>query len=792
MSLESPMALFAALIATFLAGVLSAQQPPSVLLAPPDLLRGFSLSGGTAQSLLLPLIQDRPFTVDVALDGIVQTLELAPHDVRSPDFHLLVDDGRGLRQLPTPASVTFRGAVRGHPESSVAASLVAGQLWALVALRDGTQYGIQPMSEVNHGLPREAHIVYRGRDVIRSDVRCGAATAPPPLRRGGGDAGPAALKRAEIAVDADLAYLNRYGGNATTVHNNITSVINSMGVIYRRDVEIDYDITAIIVRTVNIYSWTGNLCDLHDQFANYWSSNHGGVRRDVAHLFTGEGSFSGVVGCAYLGVVCTGLAYGSSKAYSSNLSTNVGLVSHEVGHNWNARHCDSTSPCNIMCSTINGCSRNIASFAPASIGSIIAFKDTRNCLGDPIAFDMDWNLGIDVRSVFTGDFNGDGKADVGALVGTSDWRFRMSSGTGWQSADPRWDLSWDMGPGVRSVFTGDFNGDGKADVGALVGTSDWRFRMSSGTGWQSADPRWDLSWDMGPDVRSVFAGDFDGDGKADVGALVGTSDWRFRMSSGTGWQSADPRWDLHWDVGPALRFPIAGDFSGDRRADIGRLSGTANWQFRLSLGDRFEQSSVIPVASWQMAPTSTTSYAPRVIVVTGQRLDSVIGVTVGMQSVPYVFSSLQATIEFTPPSPGPIGSQPVSLINLGGASVPLPLAVSGNHPSVLVIPDPMLRGFSNLLRIHSDASWGAILILSPSNLPSSLPGIVSLGIGSGFTQLFTLGLLMCGGDGAAGLDFLVPPSLPPGLTLYWQAITLDPSNVVPPLETSSVQSAILR
>jgi len=572
------------LLATTLVAALSAQQAPVVLPAPPDLLAAFSLRNGTAQGVLLPLAGGQPFQAVVVLGGRTCTLALSPYDVRTADFRLLVDDGTALRQLPTPPSVTFRGEVRGQPGSAVAASLIAGQLSATVVLADGTSWAVQPVSAVNPALPREIHVVYRMSDVIGPEGHCGVATPPQlvPHGMGGGTGpGPAALKIAEIAADADRAYYARYGSNTTTVQNQVTSIINSMGVIYRRDVEIDYTITTIIVRTSNIYAWNGDLCNLLGQFANYWASNHGGVRRDVAHLFTGEGSFSGVIGCAYLGVVCTGSAYGSSKAYSSNLSTNTGLVSHEVGHNWNAPHCNSSSPCNIMCSGLGGCSGNIGAFAPVSISTIVAFKNTRTCLTD-----------------------------------------------------------------------------------------------------------------------------------------------------------ATP---------PAIAF---------------------------------------------LNPTSVTAFEPQQVTVTGTRLDSVSSVSVGGRNV--AFTPVNSiTLRFTPPSPSTIGAQPVIARNGAGPSNPVNLTVTGNHPSVVTATQIMLRAFPNRIEVHSDVGWLALLLLSTSNAPSVLPGIVSLGLGNSFTELIDLGTLQCGPDGANFFILTPPMSVPSGLTLYLQAITVDPQNLTTPLETSNVRQAQL-
>jgi len=121
-----------------------------------------------------------------------------------------------------------------------------------------------------------------------------------------------------------------------------------------------------VVRTSPFYFPTGG-GDLLDQFVNEWNTNMGSVERDLAHLMTGKpGSLIEYGGLAYVGTVCTSLAYGWSMDSDA-------IVGHEVGHNWGAGHCHDTEPCNNMC---GGC----LYIAPKTKDIIVAFRDTRTCL----------------------------------------------------------------------------------------------------------------------------------------------------------------------------------------------------------------------------------------------------------------------------------------------------------------------------------------------------------------------------------------------------------------------------
>ncbi|MGW8064740.1 S1 family peptidase [Streptomyces ziwulingensis] len=214
-----------------------------------------------------------------------------------------------------------------------------------------------------------------------------------------------------------------------------------------------------------------------------------------------------------------------------------------------------------------------------------------------------WNAKL--SKTFSGDFNGDGRSDVGVLYDygaredgggnrTGLWTF-TSTGSGFGEPVKVWDSadggSWSWSR--SEVVAGDFDGDGRDDVGVLYDygaldgggnrTGLWTL-TSTGSGfgkpvrvWDSADGgSW--SWSR----SEVVAGDFDGDGRDDVGVLYDygaldgggnrTGLWTF-TSAGSGfgkpvrvWDSADGgSWT--WSRSKV----VAGDYNGDGRDDVGVL-----------------------------------------------------------------------------------------------------------------------------------------------------------------------------------------------------------------------------
>ncbi|MEV5241150.1 FG-GAP-like repeat-containing protein [Streptomyces cinnamoneus] len=207
----------------------------------------------------------------------------------------------------------------------------------------------------------------------------------------------------------------------------------------------------------------------------------------------------------------------------------------------------------------------------------------------------------------TGDFDGDGKADVAMLTdyGQKDGRSQAAlwvytaGGDGFK--EPR--SVWETGTGgidswrwdASKLTSGDFNGDGKTDIGVLYNygktedgrnkTGLWTF-TSNGSGFSGPDKVWESgsgawkSWNW--ESSKAVTGDFNGDGKTDVAVIYngGYNNGRNEStlltftSSGNGfnapvkvWESGPVSWN--WN---SMKL-AAGDFNGDKKTDLALLYG---------------------------------------------------------------------------------------------------------------------------------------------------------------------------------------------------------------------------
>jgi uncharacterized protein YjdB len=169
------------------------------------------------------------------------------------------------------------------------------------------------------------------------------------------------------------------------------------------------------------------------------------------------------------------------------------------------------------------------------------------------------NPGTYVRCIAVGDFNGDGIADL--VVGSS-YNLSVLAGNGDGSFQAPVVLTYGL---FYSVVVGDFNGDGKADVAAayytfgqlyvLLGNGDGSFQFSA-------------SYVTGTYPRSLVAGDFNGDGKTDlaVANFGGVAGGSVTVLSGTG--SGTFQTPVNYPSGRNPDAIAAGDFNGDGQADL--------------------------------------------------------------------------------------------------------------------------------------------------------------------------------------------------------------------------------
>jgi murein DD-endopeptidase MepM/ murein hydrolase activator NlpD len=210
--------------------------------------------------------------------------------------------------------------------------------------------------------------------------------------------------------------------------------------------------------------------------------------------------------------------------------------------------------------------------------------------------------GLDLTrmKVTTGDYDGNGFSDLGVLYAdvNNETEFFIGSGTAGGVGAPMkvWDsgAGWWNGTNSR-VIGGDFDGDGRGDLGILQTYDSTHALLLTASGQSAAGGPaigpLTLAWDSGsggwdPERTKISAGDFDGDGRDDIGLLksdrAGGS--TLSVAYGVGVGLSGPQ--LVWSSGPgALDWQrtrlMSCDTARSGRASLGILYAAAGNQTSL-------------------------------------------------------------------------------------------------------------------------------------------------------------------------------------------------------------------
>ncbi len=334
-----------------------------------------SVESCTIQNLHMREAVGGDYTLNLVISGQDRVLRIWEHDVRGPNYTLLVQEEDGsLSEDPAGPVSTYRGTDMVDPDVRLAVGTAEHGFLLRLIEGDGRQWFAEPLKGRVAGAETGEYAVYEGDAIISPENECPIDDAwrvvdgHGTTRSAGGDRGT--VLAAEMAVDADYEFYGIYG-SVSGVENRVNAVINSVNVQYESQCQLTHEIQTIVVRTSSSDPYSGDIETRLDQVQAEWNGgNHPGIARDIVHLFTG-GNMGGTIGLAYVGAVCSGNEYGvveSSCCGSFGCATD--LSAHEMGHNWNALHC--TCPSNTMNPSLT-CANN---FTSGSINTITSFANS--------------------------------------------------------------------------------------------------------------------------------------------------------------------------------------------------------------------------------------------------------------------------------------------------------------------------------------------------------------------------------------------------------------------------------
>ncbi|MFQ5506218.1 MAG: S8 family serine peptidase [Planctomycetota bacterium] len=185
-------------------------------------------------------------------------------------------------------------------------------------------------------------------------------------------------------------------------------------------------------------------------------------------------------------------------------------------------------------------------------------------------------------------------------------------------------------------------------------------------------------------------------------------------------------------------------------------------------------------------PARVNVFGSPTVTLTGTNLGIIDTVHVGTMTVKPK-SSTATTLKFDPPFPSSLGPVTVKVSNSAGTSNGLTLTYQATSPPVALGPSRV----SSLMPFIDDA-WGgaqhvAIFFFSFSQKSSTIPGLVSFGLGDGFKSLFAYQSLVTDKLGHGSISIRIPPGFG-NRTVFFQVVFLDVVTLKTPFPTTNVLS----
>ncbi|MGE3180767.1 MAG: zinc-dependent metalloprotease family protein [Phycisphaerae bacterium] len=362
------------------------------------------------------------FAIDVPIDGALEKIELERVSVWAPGAVIKVYDATGnFETIAPPVANTYRGTIPAYPGSWVTGGFVNDRFSATIRIPDRSTLELTPIDGTNdHAL---IDSIDRVVEPISCDEPIGGRPAPAlavdprperitpmdvQLRGPGGEELGVTASAVELAVEADFEYYLTLGASTLNTLYQMAVVVNNINSAYESDANLTHVLTTAIIHTTSLdpYSSTDG-ATINAEQVTEWTTNQSDLPYDVVMLFTGKDTCSPSSGCSLagraneIGSVCDRTQAFCFTEFNSSLVTHAQIAGHELGHLWNARHCDSdmssscfgVTPCKLMCSTINACDNNdTVEFAPCNAGVVDAYRQSQTCFtpGPAALVWVDW------------------------------------------------------------------------------------------------------------------------------------------------------------------------------------------------------------------------------------------------------------------------------------------------------------------------------------------------------------------------------------------------------------------
>jgi len=180
--------------------------------------------------------------------------------------------------------------------------------------------------------------------------------------------------------------------------------------------------------------------------------------------------------------------------------------------------------------------------------------------------DRSYNFGITGDIPVTGDWNNDSKSEIGVFRPSTHLFYLDYNGNGvWNGVSV--DKSYNFGITGDIPITGDWNLDGRTEIGVFRNSTHLFYIDYNGNGaWNGASV--DRSYNFGITGDIPLSGDWNSDGRTEIGVFRNSTHLFYLDYNGNGvWNGASI--DRQYNFGISGDIPVSGDWNSDTRTEIG-------------------------------------------------------------------------------------------------------------------------------------------------------------------------------------------------------------------------------
>ncbi|HEX2788542.1 MAG TPA: M12 family metallo-peptidase [Ignavibacteria bacterium] len=277
-------------------------------------------------------------------------LELIKAEILAPEFVVKERSGSSKTIVNVKNGVHYRGIIKNDNNSVVSLSLFENMVMGIISNDEGNfVLGIEKTTNPNSN----NYVLYNDRDMlITSNFKCGLEGREEEFtiykdniteQITDNPAGSTAPVKVYFECDNRM-YLDN-GSNMQNVANFVTGMFNSVATIYANE--------NLVVQISEIDAWTSidpyaSMSQSDDILVAFGQNTQNNFMGSLAHLLSTRNA--GLGGIAWINILC--VPYQSNGSYGryafSNIDNNysnfptyswtVGVVAHEMGHNYGSYH----------------------------------------------------------------------------------------------------------------------------------------------------------------------------------------------------------------------------------------------------------------------------------------------------------------------------------------------------------------------------------------------------------------------------------------------------------------------